>query len=107
MRSILIGCTAVLLAASVFASTDDRSYDGAVHCKAISLLARNAGDAKSKAAIALIDAAIEKEIARGKTRDQAKADIEYARFEWADTTSDKAVFDAEWSKCLKTWGSGS
>ena len=80
-----------------------RAYDAAVACKGVSLIATNAGDARSKAALRLIDVGIEKEIARGKTRDQAAADVEYARYEYKDTT-DQAGIDAEWLKCLERWG---
>lgn len=79
-----------------------RTYDSAVTCKGVALAAKNAGDARSKAALKLIDAEIEKEIARGKTRNQAAADVEYARYEYKDT-QDQTAIDAEWLKCLERW----
>jgi hypothetical protein len=79
-----------------------RTYETAVVCKGLSLIAANAADGRSKAVLKLIDAEIEKEIARGKTRDQAAADVEYARYEYKDTT-DQAGIDAEWLKCLERW----
>ena len=103
MRTLVVAMLSLASAAAAWAVVPPgRTYDAAVACKGVSLAATNAGDARSKAALKLIDAEIEKEIARGKTRDQAAADVEYARYEYTDTT-DQAGIDAEWLKCLERW----
>jgi hypothetical protein len=84
------------------AATNDRTYDTAVTCKALSLLASRATDPDSKAALKLIDAEIANEIEIGKTPEQAAADVEYARYEWRDTMSQETI-DVEWVACVKKW----
>ncbi len=99
----ILSATAVILASMAATASaalpPGRTYESAVVCKGLSLIAKNAADVRSKAALKLIDAEIEKEIARGKTRDQAAADVEYARYEYKDSV-DQAGIDAEWLNCL-------
>jgi hypothetical protein len=105
MRTLLIVTLSLTCVGAAWAVIPPgRTYDSAVTCKGVALAATNAADARSKAALKLIDAEIEKEIARGKTRDQAAADVEYARYEYKDSV-DQAGIDAEWLKCLERWGS--
>lgn len=92
-----------LMTSAAPALEGQRDYNYAVECRAFSMLASGASDAKSLAALKLIDAAVEAEIAHGKTRDQADADIEYSRHEFEEGFGDQAVFDAKWQACLKTW----
>jgi hypothetical protein len=103
MRTLAIIALTLAAASTAWAVIPPgKTYDSAITCKGVALAAKNAGDARSKAALKLIDVEIEKEIARGKTRDQAAADVEYARYEYKDTL-DQAAIDAEWLKCLDRW----
>jgi hypothetical protein len=102
---IAFALLALLLAGCAFASTDDRSYDDAVSCLALSKLAmteKEKQDEKVKAALKLMEAEVDTEIGSGKTRSQADADIEYARFAYQDAWDEAAIL-AEWKKCLKRW----
>jgi hypothetical protein len=93
----------VLAAAGAWAAPEGKTYDSAVSCKAFALLAKNAGDAKSLAVLKLIDAAIDQEIARGKTRAQADADVEYSRYDIKDNAVAQATIDGEWTACVARW----
>jgi hypothetical protein len=106
VRTLLFSSVAVVaVAIGAFSAEGTKNYDTAVMCKAFSLLSSKAGDGRSTAAIAAIDAEIERDSAEtGRTKDQAAADVEYSRYEWVDTKTEQAFLEAEWAECVKRWG---
>lgn len=104
MRSLLTIGFLILGATAANAALDDKSYDDAVNCKAVSLLAANANDDAAKAALKNIDAKIDASIApNGRTRKQADADVEYSRYDYKDNGVPAADLAVKWSACAKRW----
>jgi hypothetical protein len=101
---LLSGIAVAALGIGALSAEGTRNYDSAVVCKAFSLLSKASSDERSKAAIGAIEAEIERDSKEsGRTTEQAAADVEYSRYDWADSSSDQAFFEAEWTKCVEIW----
>jgi hypothetical protein len=104
MRVYLAACLLLLSAGAASAALDDKGYDDAVNCKAISLLSANAKDDASKAALKNIEAKIAASVTpNGRTRAQADADIEYSRYDYHDNGVPAAELASKWTACAARW----